>query len=99
MRAVSVLEAFFLVYFVPNRHSCRIRARRMEDRGLEPPANSSGKTQIAGQGGAKSGALGAQSVPKVPAIDTSMDQLISAWSTLPEAVKAGIEAMIVASAR
>ncbi len=47
--------------------------------------------------GAVSGAIGAHKPPSPPA-DPALARLIEAWPTLPEVVRAGIVAMIDASA-
>ena len=47
--------------------------------------------------GAESGALGAHKPPSPPA-DPALARLFEAWPTLPETVRAGIVAMIDASA-
>jgi hypothetical protein len=48
-----------------------------------------------GQGGANSGALANEST----AIDHALAAIIDAWPTLPEAIRAGILAMIRAAGR
>lgn len=60
---------------------------------LEHPPQNTGKTLISETGGAKSGALSANSDP----IDPDLQRLIEAWPTLPAALKAGIVAMIDAA--
>ncbi len=47
------------------------------------------------RGGAESGAVGAESAPA----DPDLQRLIDAWPTLPDAVRAGIAAMVRAAAR
>jgi len=53
------------------------------------------KTPISQTGGAKSGAPSANS----DAIDPDLQRLIDAWPTLPEAMQAGILAMIAAASK
>ena len=77
----------------------------MEAAGIELPTHSTGKSHYANQSGAESGALGAQSnanpvnathcEPKP--IDSDLAAIIAAWPTLPEAMKAGILAMVRAA--
>jgi len=62
-------------------------------RGVEQPHNPSKKTPGSETGGAESGA---QRAPNGP-IDPQLKQVIDAWSNLPQAVKAGILAMIDAT--
>ena len=62
--------------------------------GLEPTSFSSGKTPVSGTGGAESGAVGAENAP----IDPDLANIIDAWPTLPEGVKAGITAMVEGAA-
>jgi len=66
---------------------------QLPPRGLEAPANSLGNTANPAPGGAKSGAL----IPKKPATDPALAALIDAWPTLPEAIRAGILAMVRAA--
>jgi hypothetical protein len=51
---------------------------------------NAGDGEISNQGGAESGALGADS----PLIDSDLQVIVTAWPALPEAVRAGILAMI-----
>lgn len=62
----------------------------MAGTGFEYPANSSENRGVADESGADSGALGAQ----VGAIDPELGAIIDAWPTLPDAIKAGILAMV-----
>ncbi len=52
--------------------------------------NSPGKSGFSESGGAKSGALGAQGGAIAPELRT----IIDAWPALPDAIKAGILAMV-----
>lgn len=61
--------------------------------GIEPHAHSPENTTNPNSGGAKSGAL----TPANPNIDTSLAMVIDAWPTLPEALRAGILAMVRAA--
>ena len=66
----------------------------MEDRGLElDDVSLGGSTHLAKHtevGGAKSGALGADT----DSVDPRLLALTNRWPKLPEAVKAGINAMV-----
>lgn len=66
----------------------------MTPTGFEPPDDSPEKTPVSESGGAQSGAPAAQSTVQ----DRDLQQLIDAWPTLPEAVRAGIAAMVKAAA-
>ena len=60
------------------------------------PASSDNDLQsIRNQGGAESGAVGAPDRPT----DPDLQHLITAWPDLPDAVKAGITAMVQATTR
>ena len=61
--------------------------------GFEHPPYSSGNTGVAAESGAESGALDAESRSEDPELGT----IIDAWPTLPDALKAGILAMIRAT--
>jgi hypothetical protein len=62
-------------------------------RGLETPANSPQNSTNPAPGGAKSGALDA----KTPAIDPGLAVIIDAWPKVPEAIRAGILALVRAA--
>lgn len=59
-------------------------------RGVEQSADSPENEGVAAKGGAESGALGVGSVPD----DPELRAIVDAWSRLPEAIRAGIVAMI-----
>ena len=61
--------------------------------GFEPATKTSGKTHIRGKGGAKSGALGAQDAP----IDPDLAMVVKRWTSLPEAVKQDVVAIVRAA--
>ena len=63
--------------------------------GLEHSAKSTGKTGFSDLGGAECGALGAGLAP----IGADLQAIIDAWPALPEALRAGILAMIQAAER
>ena len=66
---------------------------RSEEEGFEPPQDSPEKTTVSEQGGAQSGAHAAPTAVS----DSDLGALISAWPELPEAVRAGIVAMVKAA--
>jgi hypothetical protein len=55
-----------------------------------PPVETAEKTGVSGDSGAESGALDAENGPK----DAELGAVIDTWPTLPEAIKAGILAMV-----
>jgi hypothetical protein len=61
--------------------------------GFELPSKTPGNQGVAGQGGAESGALDAENRTE----DCELGTIIDAWPTLPDALKAGILAMIRAT--
>jgi hypothetical protein len=61
---------------------------------LRRPLDSSGNSTIDSQSGAESGALGAGDLPD----DAELNAVIDAWPNLPPAIKAGVLAMIRATA-
>ena len=63
-------------------------------RGLELPHENTGKTGVSDQSGTESGALGAQEAP----LDPELAAVVDAWPALPEAIKAGILAMVETTA-
>ncbi len=66
---------------------------KRECMGIEPSANSPEITINPAPGGAKSGAL----TPTKANIDPTLAALIDAWPALPEAIRAGILAMVRAA--
>ena len=58
--------------------------------GREPPVKLSEKTPIASTGGAESGAL----QDETEAVDPDLAAIAEAWPMLPEAIRAGIMAMV-----
>jgi hypothetical protein len=66
---------------------CLVKA---DGKGSELPLNSSGNEGFPDESGAESGALDAEIEPK----DPELGAIIDAWPTLPEALKAGILAMV-----
>jgi hypothetical protein len=61
--------------------------------GIEPIPHSPENSTNPAPGGAKNGAL----TPTNPNIDPALAALIDAWPTLPEAIRAGILAMVRAA--
>ena len=72
--------------------------------GLEQPPKTPEETLVLDSGGAQSGALfdisGSEPPPEVAPsepVDPQLAQLINAWPGLPEAIRAGIAAMVASS--
>ena len=65
----------------------------VEDRGLEPRPFYCRNTHVAGQGGAKSGAVDRENVP----IDPDLAQMIDAWHSLPPDTRTAILAIVEAA--
>jgi hypothetical protein len=63
------------------------------DEGLEPTAKSPGNRGVGVQSGAE---CGAPDSPKTP-FDPELASVVDAWPKLPDAIKAGIVAMIRAA--
>jgi hypothetical protein len=61
--------------------------------GIEHPSNPLENSPLSAQGGAESGALALTN----HAIDPALASVIRAWPTLPEAIRAGILAMVRAA--
>ncbi len=61
--------------------------------GLELSHDSAGNFTIADQSGAESGALGAQNRP----CDADLAEVVQSWPSLPDALRAGILAMVRAA--
>jgi hypothetical protein len=62
--------------------------------GIRTTPKNTGKTGVADETGANSGALSAESI----AADPDLLELAAAWPTLPDEVKAGIMAAVRAAA-
>jgi hypothetical protein len=71
----------------------RQRLSKVPAQGLEQPENSSEKARAPRAGGAESGAVHNQH----PAADTNLATVVEAWPRLPEAIRAGILAMVRSS--
>jgi hypothetical protein len=71
----------------------------VEAAGIEPLPSSTGNTNLCPQGGAESGALGepGNNGPIDAAADTGLLAVIQAWPHLPQAIQAGILAIVRAS--
>ncbi|HEX5102184.1 MAG TPA: hypothetical protein VFV87_00125 [Pirellulaceae bacterium] len=67
----------------------------MEAAGIEHCPKSSANSGDGGQSGAECGALGTQNAP----LDPDLAAVVDAWPKLPEAIKAGILAMVTAARR
>jgi hypothetical protein len=65
----------------------------MEAAGIEPTRQTTGNIGITVESGAESGALGAWKEQ----VDIGLVAVVEAWPRLPQAIKAGILAMIRAS--
>ena len=65
----------------------------MGDKGLEPVAQTTGKTSDSKVSGAESGAVAAEISPN----DSELRQIIETWPRLSEALKASILAMVRAA--
>lgn len=68
---------------------------KVPERGAELISNSSGKTGVAGQGGAESGALGASDA----AFGREMSEIIEAWPKLTADVREQIASIVRNAAR
>jgi hypothetical protein len=71
----------------------RIQSKLVEAAGIELPQESAGNWSAAEQSGAKSGALDKQNGP----FDAELAEVVQAWPNLPEAIRAGILAMVRAA--
>jgi hypothetical protein len=65
----------------------------VEDRGLEPLSQDTGKSGISTQSGAKSGALST----KAAVIDPDLAHVTAAWPALPPPIKTAILALVDAA--
>ena len=63
--------------------------------GAEHPSKASGKPHIHTDGGAESGALAADPLPR----DPDLAMLVERWDSLPAALKTGITAMVRAAGK
>ena len=63
--------------------------------GTRTYAQNSGNSSGLAQSGAECGALGAQNAP----LDPDLAAVVDAWHKLPDAIKAGILAMVTAARR
>ena len=70
-----------------------VQTGRVEDRGLEPFAFPCGNRVFLRQGGAKSGAVGAE----MPPDDPRLLRIASAWSRLPEVIRSAMVAVLDAA--
>jgi hypothetical protein len=61
--------------------------------GIEPPPESPEKSSVLSEGGAESGAP----TQAIPTLGTDLAEIVSAWPKLPEAIRAGILALIRAA--
>ena len=71
--------------------TCDDRFRINGEDGIRTPQENAGKTRASDQGGAESGALGAQHGP----IEPDLALLIDRWPTLPDATKAAITTLVM----
>lgn len=69
--------------------------------GFEPPRESQQKTPASVSGGSKSGNIrggsGSPAAPVTPPTDPELAAVVVAWPTIPQAVRAGIVAMVRAA--
>ena len=70
-----------------------VQSGRVEDRGLEPGAYSSGNTRVSETRAAESGAVGAEMTPD----DPRLLRIVSAWSRLPEVIRSAMVAVLDAA--
>ena len=70
-----------------------VHTGQVEDRGLEPGPYSSGNTRVSEMRAAESGAVGAE----MPPDDPRLLRIVSAWSSLPEAIRSAIVAVLDAA--
>jgi len=70
-----------------------VQSGQVEDRGLEPYVFPCRNTHVAGQGGAKSGAVDRENVP----IDPDLASVIDAWHSLPPDTRTAILAIVEAA--
>ena len=68
---------------------------RSYPRGSEHQGKTPEKPHVSQTGGAKSGALSPKTLPA----DADLAQIVAAWPTLPQTIKAGIVAMVKASTK
>ncbi len=66
------------------------RLAKVAEEGLEPPQSFSKKTSCSSECGAEHGALGAS-------LDSDLATVVEVWHNLPDAVRAGVMAMVKAS--
>ena len=72
---------------------CRKSLSDSGEGGIRTPSEISTKNVDFGQGGAESGAL----TPESTSIDPALATIIDAWPMLPEAIRAGILALVRAA--
>ena len=77
------------------RCECLRHLAKVTEEGLEPVASSCRNTHVAGQGGAKSGAVDRENVP----IDPDLASVTDAWHTLPPDTRTAILAIVAATQR
>ena len=70
-----------------------VQTGRVEDRGLEPQASSCRNTGVFETRAAESGAVGAE----MPPDDPRLLRIVSAWPSLPEAIRWAIVAVLDAA--
>jgi hypothetical protein len=70
-----------------------LQTRPADREGTELIEKTPQKQGVADEGGAESGALGAENRPE----DPDLGAVVDAWATLPETIKAGILAMVRAA--
>ncbi len=70
-----------------------LRLSKVAEMGLEPPPKSSGNPGCRPEGGAESGAVGAQSAPFPP----DLAAVVAVWPTLPEATRRQVIGLVKAA--
>jgi hypothetical protein len=65
--------------------------------GFEQSKKPTGNGAVSESGGSKSGNIGPESAPKPTPADPDLAAVLSAWPSLPSAIKAGVLALVRAA--